>query len=92
MSAAAMESSLMERSAMQAVDNWSNFEAYKLQRPVGLIRTDLHRSPFRESLEEVSRVLWPFAALLQETSLLLSCAAQSPAQSLHSDAVLMTTI
>ena len=85
-----MESSLMERSAMQAVDNWSNFEAYRLQRPVGLIRTDLHRSPFRESLGEVSRVLWPSAPLLQENSWLLSGAAPSQAQSLHSDAVLVT--
>ena len=37
----------------QAVDNWSNFEVYKLQRPVGLIRADVHRSPFRGNLEEV---------------------------------------
>ena len=37
----------------QAVDNWSNFEVYKLQRPVGLIRADVHRSPFRSNLEEV---------------------------------------
>ena len=37
----------------QAVDNWSNFETYKLQRPVGLIRADVHRSPFRSNLEEV---------------------------------------
>ena len=78
----------MERLAMQAVDNWSNFEAYKLQRPVGLIRTDLHRSPFRDSLEEVSRVSWPFRPLLQEIPWLLSCAAPSPAKSLHPDAVL----
>ena len=39
---------------LQAVDNWSNFETYKLRRPVGLIRADAHRSPFRESLAEVS--------------------------------------
>ena len=39
--------------APQAVDNWSNFKTYKLRRPVGLIRADAHRSPFRESLAEV---------------------------------------
>lgn len=38
---------------LQAVDNWSNFEAYGLRRPVGLIRSDLHKSPFRDHLEEV---------------------------------------
>lgn len=68
-----MVSSLMERLAMQAVDNWSNFEAYKLQRPVGLIRTDLHRSPFRDSLEEVSRVSWPFTPTGNIMALELCC-------------------
>ena len=39
--------------SLQAVDNWSNFEVYKLEKPVGLIRADVHRSPFRSNLEEV---------------------------------------
>lgn len=39
---------------MQGIDNWSNFESYKLRRPVGLLRADVHKSPFRESLAEVS--------------------------------------
>ena len=49
----ALLSGLMGR-VLQAVDNWSNFETYRLRRPVGLIRADTHRSPFRESLAEVS--------------------------------------
>jgi hypothetical protein len=37
---------------VQVQDNWSNFEVYGLQPPVGLVRMDLHRHPFRASLEE----------------------------------------
>ena len=38
---------------LQVLDNWSNFSAYGLPPPVGLVRADLHRHPFRASLEEV---------------------------------------
>ena len=37
----------------QVLDNWSNFTAYGLQPPIGLVRADLHRHPFRAGLEEV---------------------------------------
>lgn len=34
-------------------DNFSNFEQYGLQWPVGLVRMDAGRPPFRAGLEEV---------------------------------------
>ena len=34
-------------------DVWSNFAAYGLPRPVGLLRSDSHRPPFRPGLQEV---------------------------------------
>ncbi|KAF8068156.1 Tr1 [Scenedesmus sp. PABB004] len=35
------------------VDVWSNFDQYGLPRPVGLVRLDVHRHPFRAGLTEV---------------------------------------
>jgi tRNA (guanine10-N2)-methyltransferase len=32
-------------------DNWSNFQSYGLPPPVGLLRADAHRPPFRDGLE-----------------------------------------
>lgn len=32
---------------------WTNFFDYGLQPPLGLLRADLHRPPFRDGLEEV---------------------------------------
>eukprot|EP00891_Asterochloris_glomerata_P003993 jgi/Astpho2/3993/e_gw1.00063.101.1_t len=37
----------------QPVNIWSNFDAYKLQPPAGILRADAHRPPFRHDLEEV---------------------------------------
>lgn len=34
---------------------FSNYEQYGLQWPVGLVRMDVHRHPFRTGLTEVSR-------------------------------------
>lgn len=35
------------------VDVWSNFAAYGLQPPVGLLRADSHRPAFRPGLQEI---------------------------------------
>jgi hypothetical protein len=35
------------------VNVWTNFSDYGLQQPLGLLRTDLHRHPFRRGLEGV---------------------------------------
>jgi hypothetical protein len=32
---------------------WSNFDQYRLPRPLGLLRADVHRHPFRVGLSEV---------------------------------------
>ena len=37
--------------AGQSVNIWSNFDAYKLQPPAGILRADAHRPPFRHDLE-----------------------------------------
>ncbi|KAK9812920.1 hypothetical protein WJX72_005797 [[Myrmecia] bisecta] len=37
----------------ERVDVWANFRDYRLQPPVGLIRADAHRPPWRDDLQEV---------------------------------------
>lgn len=34
----------------QVLDNWTNFRTYGLPSPVGLLRADAHRPPFRADL------------------------------------------
>lgn len=42
--------------AGERTDVWDNFRDYSLTSPVGLIRADAHRPPFRPSLQ-----VWPAA-------------------------------
>lgn len=37
----------------QRVNVWTNFSDYCLSAPVGLLRCDIHRNPFRKDLEEI---------------------------------------
>ena len=37
----------------ERVDVFSNFDQYRIQRPDGLLRMDMHRPAFRPGLEEV---------------------------------------
>lgn len=37
----------------EAVNVWTNFQRYGLQSPVGLLRADAHRPPFRDDLSEI---------------------------------------
>lgn len=39
--------------SVQVLDNWANFRRYSLPTPVGLLRADAHRPPFRDNLCEV---------------------------------------
>ncbi|KAH7624316.1 hypothetical protein Ndes2526B_g00501 [Nannochloris sp. 'desiccata'] len=41
----------------QPVNIWTNFQDYELPAPLGLLRLDLNRSPFREHLEEILDVI-----------------------------------
>ncbi len=41
----------------QAVNVWTNFQDYNLPAPLGLLRLDLNRSPFRKDLEEILDVI-----------------------------------
>jgi tRNA (guanine10-N2)-methyltransferase len=41
----------------QPVNIWTNFKDYKLPAPLGLLRLDLNRSPFRKDLEEILDVI-----------------------------------
>jgi tRNA (guanine10-N2)-methyltransferase len=43
----------LNKATGQRSDIYSNFEQYGLQWPVGLLRMDAHRPPFRQNLEEV---------------------------------------
>ena len=71
-----VQSHLM-RGASQEVDNWSNFETYKLRRPVGLIRADAHRSPFRGNLAEVSALCTPHGSGAGAMSFACTCVTYS---------------
>ncbi len=67
-----------KRSAAQVLDNWANFEAYGLPAPVGLLRADAHRPPFRRGLCEARAP--PHTATLYSNAdvicLLLVCCTQ----------------
>ena len=55
------------------VDVWTNFEAYGLQPPVGLMRADSHLPPFRPGLQEVVDAIIcdpPYGVRLAENSAL----------------------
>jgi tRNA (guanine10-N2)-methyltransferase len=41
----------------QPVNIWTNFQDYNLPAPLGLLRLDLNRSPFRKDLEEILDVV-----------------------------------
>lgn len=43
----------LDKKSGEQVNVWSNFEQYKLQKPVGLLRADAARPPWRNDLEEV---------------------------------------
>ena len=52
---------------------WTNFEAYGLQPPVGLMRADSHLPPFRPGLQEVVDAIIcdpPYGVRLAENSAL----------------------
>ena len=67
------------------LDNWANFRRYGLPTPVGLLRADAHRPPFRDNLCEVQL---PFAmyVVLPPLLLLFSCICMAQLNNSHKNA------
>jgi len=58
-----------------AEDNYSNYRQYGLQWPVGLLRMDASRPPFRPGLEGVSHPFWNLVVFTRSACWWLCCFA-----------------